>query len=402
MGKEFNIMEELKNKIQTAVESHLEQAVKLSRELAEHPELPYEEFESSRKMVEILRNAGFQVTYPYAGYETAYCAEFDNGDGPSVAFLAEYDALPEIGHGCGHNLHGSLSVLTGLAMKTLKDEFKGKIYVIGTPAEEENGAKVGMADQGIFDNIDLAVMMHSHSGGYCVADMDVLSLRCYVVEFFGETAHAVAAPWDGKSALAAGRKFLDLIDARRECFTPDIHVNAVILDGGKAPNIIPDYCKIRMEFRTASMARLLKVDEMVKKCADAAAMALDCNVKLSFGLSDFADMVRTLPLEEEISTLMKEYGMKVKEVPPAAGSSDVGNVSYRCPSLQALLSITDKPLALHTRAFRDATLEPEANIAMEKGASSLVSLALKVLNDDSFRQEVHDAWQQELKRKHSE
>ena len=116
MGKEFNIMEELKNKIQTAVESHLEQAVKLSRELAEHPELPYEEFESSRKMVEILRNAGFQVTYPYAGYETAYCAEFDNGDGPSVAFLAEYDALPEIGHGCGHNLHGSLSVLTGLAM----------------------------------------------------------------------------------------------------------------------------------------------------------------------------------------------------------------------------------------------------------------------------------------------
>ena len=99
---------------------------------------------------------------------------------------------------------------------------------------------------------------------------------------------------------------------------------------------------------------------------------------------------------------MKEYGMKVKEVPPAAGSSDVGNVSYRCPSLQALLSITDKPLALHTRAFRDATLEPEANIAMEKGASSLVSLALKVLNDDSFRQEVHDAWQQELKRKQSE
>ena len=324
-------MEELKNKIQNAVCAYLDEAVKLSQDLAEHPELPYEEYESSRKMAAILGHAGFHVTYPYAGYDTAFCAEFDNGDGPSVAFLAEYDALPEIGHGCGHNLHGSLSVLSGLAMHHLKDEFQGKIYVIGTPAEEENGAKIGMAEQGIFDQMDMAVMMHSNPGGFCVADMDVLSLRCYVVEFFGETAHAVMAPWDGKSALAAGRKFLDLIDARRECFTPDIHVNAVILDGGKAPNIIPDYCKIRMEFRTSSMARLLNADEMIKKCANAAAMALDCTVKLSFGLSDFADMVRNAPMEEEITTIMESYGLKVKDIPPASGSSDVGKCQLPLP-----------------------------------------------------------------------
>ena len=114
-------MDELKNKIQNAVCAYLDEAVKLSQELAEHPELPYEEYESSRKMAAILEHAGFQVAYPYAGYDTAFCAEFDNGAGPSVAFLAEYDALPEIGHGCGHNLHGSLSVLSGLAMHHLKD-----------------------------------------------------------------------------------------------------------------------------------------------------------------------------------------------------------------------------------------------------------------------------------------
>lgn len=138
---------------------------------------------------------------------------------------------------------------------------------------------------------------------------------------------------------------------------------------------------------------------MIKKCANAAAMALDCTVKLSFGLSDFADMVRNVPMEEEITTIMKGYGLKVKDIPPAAGSSDVGNVSYRCPSIQTLLSITDEPLALHTKAFRDATLKPEAHTAMEKGACSLVELTLKVLNDDAFRQKVYNAWKEELEKK---
>lgn len=134
-------MSELKEKIKEAVNKHLDTAIALSKDLAEHPELPYQEFESSRKMAEILKEAGFEVTYPYAGYDTAYCAKLDNGDGPSVALLAEYDALPEIGHGCGHNLHGSLSVLSGLALMDLKDKFKGKLYVIGTPPKKKTVQK---------------------------------------------------------------------------------------------------------------------------------------------------------------------------------------------------------------------------------------------------------------------
>ena len=391
--------ENLKSRISCSVDAHLEEAIHLSEDLAAHPELPYQEYESSRKMAELLKDAGFAVTYPYDGYDTAFCACLDNGEGPSVALLTEYDALPEIGHGCGHNLHGSLSVLTGLALKEMKDLFQGKLYVIGTPAEEENGAKIGMADHGIFDDMSLALMMHSHAGKESIPNMDVLSLRCYVVEFHGETAHAVASPWLGKSALAAARKFLDLIDARRECFTPDIHVNAVILDGGKAPNIIPDYSKIRMEFRTDAMAQLLQVDEMVKKCAQAAAMALDCTVSLTFGLSDFADMVRVQPLEEEIAADMKAFGLKVGKVEHPTGSSDVGNVSYRCPSLQGLLSITKENMALHTAAFRDATLKPEAHAAMKAGACSMAALCLKTFTDAAFRDQVQKAWNQALEEK---
>lgn len=394
--KELIMEHGLMERIQQAVAKHLGEAEALSRELGEHPELPYQEFESSRKIAKVLKDAGFEVTYPYAGYETAFSAFLDNGDGPSVAILTEYDALPEIGHGCGHNLHGALSVLAGLTLMEMREDFKGKLYVIGTPAEEENGAKIGMADQGIFDEMSLAVMMHSYGGGASFPNMDVLSLRCYVVEFFGQTAHAVSCPWKGKSALAAGRKFLDLIDARRECFTPDIHVNAVILDGGKAPNIIPDYTKIRLEFRTDSAARLNQVDEMIKKCADAAAMALDCTVKLEFGLSDFADMVRNQTLEDEITELFHQVGQRVKAVEPASGSSDMGNVSYRCPAIQPLLSITDDSLALHTVEFRDATMEPQAVSAMGQGAAAMTALALRTFTDEAFRQKTADSFQEAL------
>ena len=160
-------MGRLKEKIKEAVNKHLDTAISKQRFSRAYPELPLQEFESSRKMAEILKEAGFEVTYPYAGYDTACVQKLDGfGDGPSVALLAEYDALPEIGHGCGHNLHGSLSVLSGLALMDLKDKFKGTLYVIGTPAEEENGAKIGMAEQGIFDDMSMAVMMHSSSGGY--------------------------------------------------------------------------------------------------------------------------------------------------------------------------------------------------------------------------------------------
>lgn len=388
-----------KEQIQEAVNRHLDEASALRKDLGEHPELPNQEFESSRKITRILETAGFEVTCPFAGYETAFCAVLNNGEGPSVAVLTEYDALPEIGHGCGHNLHGSLSVLTGLALLDLRDSFQGRLYVIGTPAEEEDGAKVGMADQGIFDGMSLAMMMHSWSGGASVPNMDVLSLRCYVVEFFGETAHAVAAPWKGKSALAAGRKFLDLIDARRECFTPDIHANAVILDGGKAPNIIPDYTKIRLEFRTDSKARLEQADDMIRKCANAAAMALDCTVKLSPGLSDFADMVRNEVLEQATAELFRQNGQPVAPVDAPCGSSDMGNVSYRCPAIQPLISITDQTLALHTPEFRDATMRSEAVTAMGLGASVLTALALRTFNDTEFREAVEKSQQSTLEAK---
>jgi amidohydrolase len=380
----------IQESIREAVQKHREEARVLSDDLGAHPELSDQEFESSKKIVELLRKSGFEVEYPFLGFPTAFRGVIYNGDGPRVALMVEYDALPEVGHGCGHNLHGSLVVLTALALKELTAQFKGNIHVIGTPGEEVAGAKIGLAEKGAFDGCAAALMMHSTSGGICQPNMDALSLRCYNMEFRGKSAHAVAGPWEGHSALAAARKFIDLVDARRECFTPDMHFNAIFLDGGKAPNVIPSFSALRVEFRTDSLVKLQALDEAIAKCARAAAMALDCEASWTRHYEDFADVVRVKPLEDEIERILLNLGQKVEAVSPPIGSTDVGNVSYRCPSLQPLIAITREAYALHTLEFAAATMRREAHEVMAIGARALTELVLKLLGDEVFRRAVKE------------
>lgn len=386
-------MATLPSYIQQAIQNRRSLAVELSDDLYAHPELPDQEFRSSQKIVDLLREAGYEVEYPYLGYPTGFRAVLDNGEGPSVGILTEYDALPGLGHACGHNVHGSMSVLAALALADLKDLFSGKVIVFGTPAEEEDGAKVGMAAQGAFDGLSAAIMFHSWSGGVSNADMDVLSLRCYIAQFTGAAAHAVAGPWKGHNALTAARKFLDLIDARRECFTPDIHINGVITDGGQYPNILPEQATVRLEIRTDSQAKLEQMDEVVRKCAQGACIALDCQVEFTKGFEDFHDMVRVPVLEQAVLELYDALNLPHGPVLPPNGSSDVGNVSYRCPTIQPELSICDTFHALHTPQFREETIQPRAHQAIEDGGTILAALALRTLTDEAFRTSVHDSHQ---------
>jgi amidohydrolase len=371
-----------------AVEKHAKTAKMLSDDLCAHPEISGREFESSRKIAAILEKAGYAVEFPFCGIPTAFRAVLGRGKGPKAALLVEYDALPGVGHGCGHNLHGALSALAALALTELKDLAEGMVCVIGTPDEEVGGAKILMAEKGVFDGFDLAVMMHSCGGGLSQANMAALSLRGYEVDFSGQAAHAVAAPWQGRSALAAARKFLDLIDARRECFTPGAYVNAVITGGGKAANVIPDSASVSLEFRAASAGSLADMDDMISKCARGAALALDCGAEMRRSHGDFAEMIRIAALEEEVEALFKSLGVPTKSVSPPLGSTDVGNVSCRCPAIQPVISITGENFALHTREFAGATLKNEAFDAMKAGARALTQLALKTLRDGEFRKKV--------------
>lgn len=389
--------------LKKAINGNLAEAKALSDDLFANPEIAETEYRSSEKIVAVLRSHGFEVEYPFfekeLGYGTAFKAVLDCGDGPSVAILTEYDALPVVGHACGHNLHGSMSVLAGISLAEIKESFKGKLYVIGTPAEEVVGAKIFMSAAGVFDEMSLAVMIHSYSGVGSQPQMDLLNLRCFELEFFGKQAHAAAAPWQGHSALAAARKFMDLIDARRECFTPDMRVNSVFINGGEVPNIIPAYTKLRMEFRTISMGTLKALDESVRKCAAAAAMALDCEVKIHDDILDFYDMVRVPAVEEAVAELYGEIGEPVLPVSFPVGSSDMGNVSYHCPAVQPLLSIVDESYPLHSPEFANATLGAKALSALERGAYVIASLALRVFGDSDFREKTAAEFEKSLKAK---
>ena len=378
--------------ITEAVKRHHAEMVALSDDLYAHPELPDQEYRSSKKIVEILRNAGYEVEYPFAGRETGFCGVIDNGEGPSAAIMVEYDALPGLGHACGHNAHCAMAVLAALALADEKDKFPGKLYVIGTPAEEENGAKVDFAKMGIFDDMSVAMMIHSWSGGVHSADMDVLSLQCYLVEFKGLSAHAATGPWKGHSALAAARKFLDLIDARRECFTSDIRVNGVITDGGKYPNILPDRAEVRLEYRTDSQGKLRMMDDVIKKCAKGADMALVCEVNFTVGFEGFDDMVCVPVLAQEVKEILESKGEKCVDPLPPCGSSDVGNVSYRCPTIQPLVSVCDAPYALHTVELRDETVKPKAHEAIATGGELIAAVIYRTLTDADFRQRVYDSY----------
>ena len=383
--------------ISDAIRKHHNLAVELSDDLYAHPELPDQEFRSSAKMVDILRQAGYEVEYPYMDYPTAFRAELDNGDGPHTAILVEYDALPGLGHACGHNVHGSMSILAALAMIENKDKFPGKLSIIGTPAEEEDGKKIGMSARGAFDGLDLAIMNHSNSGKASMPDMELLGLACYILEFKGTSAHAAAGPWNGHSALACARKFLDLVDARRECFTGDIRFNGIILDGGRAPNILPDKAVVRIEYRAATRGRMNMLHEIMHKCARGACIALDCEYTATKGFDGFDDMVCVPALQQEVSDLLTALGHDCKTPEPPCGSSDVGNTSYRCPTIQPLVTICEPTYALHTVEFRDETIKKPAHDAIAVGARLIAEMCYRTMTDEAFRAEVHDSYQKALK-----
>lgn len=382
------------DEIKEAVNKGLEDAIRISDKMYEEPEIGFEEVKSSKMLVEYLRDCGYEVEYPFLakelGYGTAFRAVLKNGDGPSVALLAEYDALPTVGHGCGHNLSGAISALAGKALSELKDKFQGTIYVIGAPAEEIDDAKIVMEEVGVFEGMSLATMIHSHHGGKSEVNLNTTCLRCYEIEFIGKTAHSVGDPWNGHNALAALRGYLSLVDMRRECFFRGNYCNSIILSGGEAPNCLPANALVRTEFRTQSLGELEAIDKVIRKCAEGAAMAMDCTANFKLALHDFWDMIRLPKLEERTSELMEKWDEPLEDVPDGAGSTGMGNVSYQCPSIHMMLSISDEKLTGHSFELAAATVSEKGHSQLAKGGCIMTDLALTVLNDQEFRDAVYN------------
>jgi amidohydrolase len=305
------------------------------------------------------------------------------GSGPlHVALCAEYDALPGIGHGCGHNLIAAGGLAAAVAAVRARPDHPGALTVIGTPAEEGGGGKVLLADAGVFAGHDAALMFHPSDVGLTLKH--ALASAHLEVHFHGRAAHAAKSPWQGRSALAAAQLFLAALDALRQFVRPTARMHAVIRDGGGAPNVVPEHASVELMVRESTLDLTDELVERVRRAAQGAAIATETRYEMHETAPRYAERVPNRTLAERFGQLMGELGIPLREAQPGepAGSSDIGNVSRLLPTLHPAIPITDRPTAGHSSEFRDAAA---SELALERTAAAarcLTALSLELLSGE--------------------
>lgn len=369
-------------KVQEIIKGLRPELQELSEYIYANPELGHEEFLSSKAHVELLEKHGFEVEYPYLGIETAFRAVYKGEkEGPTFAYLSEYDALPGIGHGCGHNLLGATDTGAGIALSKLVDEVGGTVVVLGTPAEETNGDKVTMADAGTFDDVDVAFCTHPSDGYY--ASGTSMAMEAIEFRFYGQTAHAAASPFEGKNALDACINFFNNVSSLRQQLRPSARVHGVIKEGGEAANVIPDYTRAEFYVRAMDMPYLNELREKVIRCAEAGALAADCRMEWGHYEAAYKNLITNETLSSLYNENMKALGIEmITEERDSMGSMDMGNVSQVVPAINPYFEITSgKAVSAHTTEFRECTLTDDAYQAMENTIAGLTNTALDLIKN---------------------
>lgn len=374
---------ELKEKIAQAVKENLQDAIALNDDLADHPELSGEEYESSRKIVELLKRKGFDVEYPFAGLPTSFKATYGRNDHKyKVAIMTEYDALPGIGHACGHCVSGAISVLAGIAASKLQDALDADIDVIGTPVEETDGAKCALIKKGVFDHYDMAMMIHLYDQNliYCTLN----GLASYLYTFHGKAAHASAAPWDGINALNAAQLMFHGTDCLRQHVTPDVRIHGIIRNGGEAPNIVPEEASAEFYVRALDLDYMMDVVRKVDDCAAGGALATQCTWDKMETAATYANMRRNYTGEDTLREIYEELDIDINgDHEKIFGSSDAGNVSFVCPTFHPTLQIVDRGVPIHTREFAQAVKTERAHEAIALGANVIALQIAKIFSDEN-------------------
>lgn len=318
---------------------------KLALDIHDNPELGLQEYKVCAWQKELLGRYGFAIEENFCDIETSYKAVYKGRKpGPKIAFLAEYDALPELGHGCGHNLIAMVSVGCGIACREFADEYGAQIDVIGTPAEETAGTKVPMSAKGVFDGYDAVMMAHPAFAN--AESINTIAMDAYKIEFFGRPAHAAAAPHEGINALDAMINFFNLVNAMRQQTKPDARIHGIITDGGKAANVIPDYTAANFYIRANRVADVKKLAERVRNCAAGAALGTGCTYKMEYNEENFKDTCTNKALNnlavDNIQPFLSEPIYRLGDI-HAPGSSDLGDVSYEAPAIQVIFKIGEYP-----------------------------------------------------------
>ena len=359
----------------------------LARQIGEHPELGYQEFFATEVLSRFLQKHGFKVSCGIAGMETAFEAVFSfQQPGPRIAFMAEYDALPGLGHGCGHNLIGAASAgAAAILSKSL--ELAGEILVIGSPAEETSGAKVTLVENGIFESVDIAIMFHP--GSQNVPIVSSLALDALEFTFHGRAAHSVAASSFGINALDAVINFFVGINALKKQLDRDMKINGIITEGGTVPNIIPERAVARLYIRASKRKNLDQLREQVIRCAEGAASMVSATMTYRKFEFSYDEMRTNLALADCFTRNLRELGVRDISLPQTAmGSVDMGNVSWAVPAIHPYLMLGSGTEVPHTRDFAQAALSQKGEKLVMLAMQSLAFTASDVLLDPKLLQKI--------------
>ena len=378
--------------IDAAVDANASALAELSRKIHDNPELRFEETKAAGWLADFVSAHGHQVERGLAEMPTAFRARAGKAGGPRVAILAEYDALPEIGHACGHNLIATAAVGAFIAAAEAAKAVGGEVVLLGTPAEEGGGGKIKMIDAGVFEGIDAAMMFHPFDRDL-LAHIALASMWV-MFEFRGTPSHAAIAPHEGKSALTACLDTFRLIDGQRVHFRDGVRVHGYVTNGGQAVNIIPEVAACEISVRALDTRELERVRAIVERCARAAAMASDVEITVSMRRG-YRDMKNNMALARRFGEHIGAYGRSPRERDDrvGAGSTDMGDVSHVVPSIHPWLAIVDEGSTnCHERRFAVAAGSDRGLASALVAAKAMARTAVDVLGDASLRDAARAEW----------
>jgi amidohydrolase len=363
-------IESLKSRIISEIESHREEIIELSRNIHDNPELGFQEFKAAKWITGLLRKNGFNIENGICDLETSFRASYGEGQ-PVLALLAEYDALANMGHACGHNLIAASSAGAALGAKLAIENCGGKLLVIGTPAEELYSGKQVMAERGAFGDLD-AVMM-AHPGSHDAAVTEALACQRLDVEFFGKAAHAAGRPEAGINALEALILAFNAIDALRQHIPPKARVHGIITDGGNAANVVPAHSAGNFLVRSVDLKYLEELKTKVLNCFIGAATATGARLEYKWEEHYYAPMLNNLAIGRLFVRNMRQLGRKIKMEDPdkSFGSTDFGNVSQLVPGMHASFSVARQGIPIHSSQFVEAAVSESGFNSMLDAAKGL-------------------------------
>jgi len=376
-------LDKLKKDVCSAVDDMRAELLGMSHAIHAEPELALEEFKAAERLTGAVEDHGLKVQREAFGLKTGYVAEFGKAGAPNIAILSEYDALPGIGHACGHNIIATSGLGAALALSKLNGRLPGRVRYLGTPAEERFGGKEIMAREGAFDGCDAAMMIHPSNENLvtmpCIAIAEVEAI------FHGRSAHASAMPYRGLNALDAVVTAYQSIAQLRQHIKNTDRIHGIITEGGLAPNIVPERAACRFYVRAVDAHELAPLKARVQKCFEAGALATGCTLEVHWGDTDYLDMKTNWPMAEMYESNAVKLGREffpVKDLPPGyAGSTDMGNVSHRVPSIHPMMGIAPAGVVIHNPEFTRYAASEKGDQAVIDGAKSLAMTALDLMFD---------------------